>query len=148
MDTVSLSSFAIGILTTLVVFVLVVGSLHWHRAETFHRGAPQVMQDQGSFTDIAEQLGMSREELRNELSKGKSMAEIARERDRELHLPPHWINEEERQQFLQGMAERIGISVEALKEELSTGKRMMDIAEEHGMKPKFQDLEEREPLPR
>jgi len=148
MDTATLSSFVAGLLTTLVVGAIIVGSLRLHpKMDVLHRGAPRI-EDRQSFVEITEQLGMSHEELRRELSQGKSMMDIAMERGVKLRLPPRWMNEEDRQQFLQGMAEHIGISVEELRGKLSEGKRLMDIAAEHGVTLTFPEPPRRENLPR
>src|SRR3989344_3832123 len=82
---------------------------------------------------IEEQLGLSQQELRQELSRGKSIMDIAREHGRELRLPPRWMNDKDHQLFLERSAMQIGISVEELKTELSSGRRLLDIAEEYGV---------------
>ncbi|MBI2636524.1 hypothetical protein HYW84_04350 [Candidatus Peregrinibacteria bacterium] len=97
---------------------------------------------------ITEQLGLTQEELREELSQGKSMMEIARERGVELRIPPRWMHEERRQLFLLHMADRLGISVEELQQELSLGKGLLDIAEERGVRLTFPFTNHRRgPLP-
>ncbi|MDD3896472.1 MAG: hypothetical protein PHU04_01315 [Candidatus Peribacteraceae bacterium] len=150
MEPATLSSFAIGILTAFLLFALAMGSLHLRSktdASSYH-GAYRDAQEDRPFPGMAEQLGLSREELRGELDKGKSMMEIARERNVELRLPPRWMDEAEKQEFLQSMAARMGMSVEELRQELSAGKRLMDIADEHGVVMRFPESEEKEPLPR
>lgn len=148
MDTATLSSFVAGIFTTLVVGGVIFGSLRFYpKIDVFHRSVPR-MEDHQPFVDITEQLGMSHDELRHELSRGKSIMDIARERGVTLKLPPRWMREEGRQNFLQGMADRFGMSIEELREELSSGKRLMDIAEEHGVTLTFPDSEFRNELPR
>lgn len=141
MDTATLSSFVVGILTTLVVGVIIFGSLRFYpKTDVFRRGAPYI-EDRQQFVDITEQLGMSHEELRRELSQGKSMMDMARERGVVLKLPPRWMRRDDRQQFLRGMADHLGMNIEQLQEELSTGKRLMDITKEHGVTLTFPDSE-------
>lgn len=122
-------SFIAGIMTALVVSILFFGSFSWKRS--MHYGAPPERHSYGR--GIAEQLGLTREELREELSQGRSMMEIAGERGIEIKLPPRWMNEKKRQSFLLRMADRLGIPVEELQQELSSGKRLLDIAEERGV---------------
>ena len=83
MEPATLSSFVIGILTAFLLFAVAMGSLHLRsKGDASYHGAYRYTQEERPSPDMAEQLGMSREELRAELSKGKSIMEIARERSR------------------------------------------------------------------
>lgn len=126
-------SFVAGLLTVLALFALLLKPVSWKGAMYHSASSERYMHGRG----IAEKLGMTREELREELSQGKSMMEIARERGVELMFSSRWIHEEKRALFLQNMADRIGIPVEELRQELSSGKSLLDIAEERGVRLTF-----------
>jgi hypothetical protein len=131
MDALHTPSFLIGLVTSICIFVVFFGALRLEHMRYRNAAPGQNIEQQAHPRDIAEQLGLSPEELRFELSHGKSMMDIARERGVELRLPPRWVDDEGRQEFLRRMAERIGISEEELRGELSTGKRLLDVAAEH-----------------
>ena len=119
-------------MTPILLFAVFFGSMQRHSGrDIFHYSASE-MRSHESFMDIREKLDMSHEELREELSNGKSMMEIAKERGITLKLPPRWMNEKGREAFLQRIAERMDMSLEELREELSTGKRLMNIVKERG----------------
>jgi len=139
MEAIHLPSLLIGIATVLCV-VLATGYFGWPRSGARH-AAPErpPAEEMRQIHTIEEQLGLSQQELRQELSRGKSIMDIAREHGRELRLPPRWMNDKDHQLFLERSAMQIGISVEELKTELSSGRRLLDIAEEYGVILSFPD---------
>ena len=96
-----------------------------------HRVSPEEHMEQ--FLSIAEQLGMNEDALRIELDTGKSIADIAKEREIELDTPPLWMRRVDKDNFLKNIAEKIGISEEELRIQIKQGKRLLDIAEENGV---------------
>jgi len=136
MDIIHLPSLLAGIVTAVLIGTLLFNVMHWRGSAGRHDAVPHPAA-QEMRRDIAEQLGLTREELLDELARGKSMADIARERGIELALPPRWMRDEDRQIFLERMADRLGLSMDELKEELSSGKQLLDIAQERGVELVF-----------
>jgi len=129
-----------------MLFGLLIGPLQWRRTHTLHESA-SLERERQQFVDVTEQLGMSRDALRSELAQGKSMMDIAKEHGIQLRMPPPWMRDDDRQEFVQRIAERMGMSPEQLREELSHGKKLMDIAQERGIPLKFPVSREYDDLP-
>lgn len=137
MDAIHLPSLFAGISTLLIIISVLIGAHHWKSEKGSMTQEQRIELREERFRSFAEQLALTEEELRKQLSEGKSMMEIAKERGITLELPPRWVNDEGRTAFLERMAERMNMTPGELRDEFASGKRLLDIAEERGIKLSF-----------